>query len=124
MYCQQCGFLNRSDAKFCGQCGQTMEMLPQPPPMPAEQAGDATGGLIPYKNPEALAAYYLGLFSLLPLVGFFLAIASLMLGIKGLKARKLNPIIKGSIHAWIGIIFGAVVILGHLALLILAISVS
>ena len=28
--------------------------------------GDATGGVIPYKNVPALVAYYLGVFSLIP----------------------------------------------------------
>jgi hypothetical protein len=34
--------------------------------------GDATGGIIPYKNPSALIAYYCGLFSLFPILGVFL----------------------------------------------------
>ena len=36
--------------------------------------GDATGGLIPYKNPKALAAYYCGVFGLIScfiLLGIF-----------------------------------------------------
>ena len=73
---------------------------------PAENQGDATGGLIPYKNPAALAAYYLGLFSLFPVLGFFLAVPAFILGIKGLRKRRENPLIKGSVHAWIGIIMG------------------
>jgi hypothetical protein len=93
---------------------------PAPPPIP--QTGDATGGLIPYKNPQALVAYYLGIFGLFPAIGFFLAIPAFILGILGLKKRKLNPIIKGAVHAWIGIILGAISIACHLlvvALLIL-----
>ena len=37
-----------------------------PPSLSAEnrEAGDATGGVIPYKNLPALLAYYLGMFSL------------------------------------------------------------
>jgi hypothetical protein len=77
---------------------------------PAEE-GDATGGVIPYKNPQALIAYYLGLFSLFPLIGFFLGIAAFVLGILGLRARAKNPAIKGSIHAWIGIIMGGMMTL-------------
>ncbi len=69
----------------------------------ASQQGDATGGVIPYKNPKALIAYYLGIFSLL----FFpLGIVSIVLGILGLRDRKRNPAIKGSVHAWIGIVLG------------------
>ena len=72
------------------------------PPDPAQQ-GDGTGGVIPYKNPKALIAYYLGIISGLPLIGLPFGMAAFVLGIMGLKARKQNPVIKGSAHAWIGI---------------------
>lgn len=71
------------------------------PPKPSDT--DATGGIIPYKNPKALMAYYLGIFSGLPLIGLPLGIAAFVLGIKGLQERSRNPAIKGSIHAGIGI---------------------
>jgi len=64
-----------------------------------QQQGDATGGVIPYKNPQALLAYYLGILSGLPLIGLPLGIAAFILGILGLKARAKNPAIKGSVHA-------------------------
>ena len=46
----------------------------QPPIQPSQnhpnvKQGDATGGVIPYKNPMALTGYYLGFLSLLPLIG-------------------------------------------------------
>ena len=69
-------------------------------------AGDATGGVIPYKNPHALIAYYLGIIACIPLIGLPFGIASLILGIMGLVNRKKNPAIKGSVHAWIGILGG------------------
>jgi uncharacterized protein YqgC (DUF456 family) len=68
--------------------------------------GDATGGIIPYKNPAALIAYYLGIFSILPCIGILLAVPALILGIIGLQQRNKNPAIKGSVHAWIGIVMG------------------
>ena len=82
--------------------------------------GDATGGIIPYKNPKALIAYYLGILSGLPLIGLPLGIAAFVLGIMGLNDRKRNPAIKGSIHAGIGIgcgliftlLWGGIIILG------------
>ena len=79
---------------------------PGGPPPPQQTEGDATGGIIPYKNPAALVAYYLGLFSLLPCFGLLLAIPAFILGIIGLRNRNKNPAIKGSVHAWIGIIMG------------------
>ena len=72
-------------------------------PTSAINEGDATGGIIPYKNPKALIAYYLGIFSGLPIIGLPLGIAAFILGIMGLRDRKRNPAIKGSIHAGIGI---------------------
>jgi hypothetical protein len=81
------------------------QQVPGPPPSYSspEMQGDGTGGLIPYKNPKALIAYYLGILSGLPLIGLPLGVASFVLGIRGLQDRKKNPIIKGSVHAWIGI---------------------
>lgn len=83
------------------------------PALPAEK-GDATGGIIPYKNPRALIAYYLGLFSLIPVLGLLLGAAAVPLGISGLRKRKKNPLIRGSVHAWIGIVFGGCSVLVHL----------
>jgi hypothetical protein len=76
-----------------------------PAPQQGNQ-GDATGGLIPYKNPPALIAYYISLLSLLPIVGIPFGISAFILGIIGLKKRAANPVIKGAAHAWIGIILG------------------
>lgn len=86
---------------------------------PADQQGDSTGGVIPYKNMPALLAYYFGLFSLLPCFGLFLAIPAFVLGIMGLRKRKQNPAVKGSAHAWIGIVMGGLMTLiwGGLGLL-------
>ena len=70
--------------------------------------GDATGGLIPYKNPKALISYYLGIGSLLI---FPLGFVSIVLGFMGLADRKRNPVIKGSAHAWIGIVLGGLSLL-------------
>ncbi len=116
--CPVCGFANAPGAKTCGPaCGE-------PRPVSERYAadedddlfeeddlafddgddeGDATGGIIPYKNPQALFAYYLGLLSGLPLVGLPLGVAAFVLGILGLKKRRENPVVKGSAHAWIGI---------------------
>ena len=81
------------------------ELVDQQPHGAAE--GDSTGGVIPYKNPHALIAYYLGILALLPLIGVPFGVASIILGCMGLSRRKKNPVIKGSVHAWIGIVFGA-----------------
>jgi hypothetical protein len=92
-----------------------------PPPIPVE--GDATGGLIPYKNAPALIAYYLGIFGLIPLLGPLLAIPAFILGIIGLRKRAKTPAIKGAVHAWIGIVLGAFSIGYHL-LIVAAIAAN
>jgi hypothetical protein len=101
---------------------------PQGPPVNPSAQGDGTGGIIPYKNPKALIAYYLGILSGLPLIGLPLGIAAFVLGIMGLRARAKNPVIKGSVHAWIGIgcggvfalLWGAAVILIIIGLVVAA----
>ena len=79
-----------------------------PGPAPPDSGGDSTGGLIPYKNAKALIAYYTGLFlSPFCIVGIPLGIVPLIFGVLGLTDRARKPIIKGAVHAWIGIVLGA-----------------
>ena len=90
-----------------------------PPPMHSSaSAADATGGLIPYKNPPALIAYYLGVFSLIPVLGFFLGIAAIILGIKGLGVKQREPSRKGTAHALVGIILGTIVVIVHILVIV------
>ncbi len=81
--------------------------------------GDATGGVIPYKNGPALASYYCGVFSLIPCVGIPLGITALVLGILGLKKRRENPQVRGAAHAWIGIILGGGCALANLIVILI-----
>ncbi|MGH7200611.1 MAG: DUF4190 domain-containing protein [Planctomycetaceae bacterium] len=100
---------------------------PQPPypyPPPNYQQGDATGGLIPYKNGAALAAYYLGIFSLIPVVGILLGIPAVILGIVGLKRARENPHVKGGVHAWVGIVMGSLMTLLWLAVAVVPITIA
>jgi hypothetical protein len=103
----------------------------QPPPggvpyqPPGSGEGDATGGVIPYKNPQALTAYYLGIVSLLCcFAGLPVGIVAVVLGILGLRARAQNPVIKGSVHAWIGIVLGTIATLGSILFAITWIGVA
>ena len=70
------------------------------------EEGDATGGLIPYKNPPALIGYYLGYLGLFPLLGIPFAIAAIILGFIGLRKKKKNPAVRGSGHAIFAIVAG------------------
>ena len=93
---------------------------------PHAQQGDGTGGLIPFKNPQALLSYYIGLFALLPCLGLGMGPAALILGVRGLQYAKANPICKGTVHAWIGIVCGGLWTLVHwgVAILLLLYSAS
>lgn len=115
-YCKQTVAENLAACPHCQNPFQVETVNPYAAPTQAgtpvytgpQQEGDATGGVIPYKNPKALIAYYCGIASGLPLIGLPLGIAAFVLGIKGLQDRKKNPAIKGSAHAWIGIGCGGV----------------
>jgi len=96
--------------------------IPSPPPLP--QTGDATGGVIPYKNPHALTSYYLGVFSIIPLLGFILGCIAVPLGLSGLRKRKQNPLIRGTVHAWIGIVLGGLSLAAHLVVAALIFSAA
>jgi hypothetical protein len=84
-----------------------------------DEEADATGGLIPYKNGKALAAYYCGVFSLIPCVGLILGPIALVLGILGWKYAKEHPRARGQGHAIAGIVLGLLVLLGHLGVILL-----
>lgn len=73
----------------------------------SEPVSDTTGGLIPYKNPNALAGYYCGVGALIPCFGLILGPVALVLGCKGLSYYKANPIMKGAAHAWVAIVLGS-----------------
>jgi hypothetical protein len=75
---------------------------------PKKPNGDGFATVVPYRNGAALAAYYLGVFGLIPGVGFLLGPIALIFGIVGLvKARK-NPKAHGTGHAIIGILLGLI----------------
>jgi hypothetical protein len=108
--CPVCGEMIPVGARLCRFCraqfdeqGRVLPGAAAPPSAPAVE-GDATGGLIPYKNGPALAAYYCGVFSIIPC--FVIGLLGLFLGLRGLKVAKANPAVRGKVHAWIGIIVG------------------
>ena len=102
---------------------------PTKPPLPPRQViitvtgpqGDATGGLIPYKNVPALVAYYLGVFSVVPVIGSPLGLTAVVLGILGLRKAALQPEVKGKAHALVGIIVGGIFGIGYTALISFAV---
>ncbi|MFN3650454.1 MAG: DUF4190 domain-containing protein [Armatimonadota bacterium] len=99
-YCPECTHLLLSQAAARG---SAPGYAPQPARPPS-----AVDHVIPTRNPKALAAYYFGIFSLIPCVGLLLGPAAVTLGFLGLKARRENPELPGKAHAMVGIIVGLV----------------
>lgn len=115
--CPQCGHENEGTADHCQQCGAALAnpyvapaavFAPPAPMMEAGSGGDTVATVIPYKNGGALLAYYLGLFSCFPVLGFPLAIVALVCGVRGLGAVRRNPSVHGTAHAWIGLVCGTI----------------
>lgn len=79
---------------------------------------------VPSKNGPALVSYYLGLFSLFPCVGFFLAVPAIYYGIKGLRLVSEKPEVRGGAHAWVGVVCGSLFGLFNLVLLIGTVGVT
>jgi hypothetical protein len=84
-----------------------------------EEEGDATGGLIPYKNAKALMSYYCGVFSLIPCLGAILGPIAIILGFLGFSYANKHPKAAGKAHAIVGIVLGSLVTLGHLGIIVL-----
>ncbi|MBT3615246.1 MAG: DUF4339 domain-containing protein [Verrucomicrobia bacterium] len=77
-----------------------------PAASPASAEGEGgVSTVIPYKNVPALIAYYVGVFCIIcpPLLCF----PAIILGVIGLRRVKENPEVKGTAHAWIGILSGS-----------------
>lgn len=85
------------------------------PPLANQPSSEAAvvSTVIPYKNPMALTAYYLGIFSLIPFLGGVFALPAVVLGVLGLRRRAANPAAKGAVHAWIGMALGTLSLVGH-----------
>jgi hypothetical protein len=79
--------------------------------------GDSTGGVIPYKNPKALIAYYTGIFLSPCCLGF----VPLIFGILALQDRAKNPAIKGAVHAYVGIVLGGLSTLALIGIIVFSV---
>ena len=69
--------------------------------------------MIPTANPHALIGYYIAVASLLLPI---LAPVAIILGIIGLRNVSLNPEVKGTAHGWVAIVGGAVILFGWIVL--------
>ncbi|HTS71309.1 MAG TPA: DUF4190 domain-containing protein [Terriglobia bacterium] len=114
MYCPKCGTENHDNNFKCTRCGEILH--PTGPPV-VITSDDTLGGMIPSKNGPALVAYYLGVFSAIPVLGIPMGIAAFILGMKGLRKAREHPEVKGKVHAWVGIVTGGLFALLYLLLI-------
>src|SRR4051812_47542680 len=70
--------------------------------------------LIPASNADALASYYVGLFSIIPLFGLFMGPFAISKGRNALARTKEDPNLPGKGHARVGIGCGAIGLLFNL----------
>jgi hypothetical protein len=115
------GWIPLAQVAGVGNAGSLPAGMTAPPPAPVQ--GDATGGVIPYRNAKALLAYYFGIFGLIPILGVPFAFAAVILGILGLKFAGANPAVRGQVHAWIGIVLGAASLFGYFVVVVLLVVV-
>jgi hypothetical protein len=110
--CPDCEARNPLGAERCTTCHVLLDEKAW------EEATEGYSGMIPSRNPMALWSYYLGIFSLAPLLGMFLGFFAVLFGRKGLQHAAARPEIKGRTHAWIGIVCGAVFGLANLVVIL------
>jgi hypothetical protein len=89
------------------------------PPRQPNPTDEAVSTLIPYRNGLALAAYYCGVFSLIPIAGLALGPLALGFGIAGYRFARKYPKAKGTGHSIAGIILGTLTSLGNWGVAIL-----
>ena len=121
IFCTKCGQPNIENNYQCTRCGFLLHGPARPP---AVVVDDTFSGLIPYKNSHALAAYYFGIFSLIPCVGIPLGITALILGILGLKHANEHPEAKGKVHAWVGVVLGALTTVVYILIIVISIIIG
>ena len=72
--------------------------------------------LIPTGNPPALIGYYLGVASLIPLVGILTGLPAIILGGVGISKAQANSSAGGMGHAITAIVLGLIGVLVHVGI--------
>ena len=91
---------------------------PTAPTAPVQAPESGVAVMIPYKNAPALIGYYMAVASLIPGLGLLTGPIAVGLGIVGLQKRLKHPEVHGIAHAWIAIILGAICAIGYAMLIV------
>lgn len=117
---KECRFCHKeilAVAKKCRYCGKYLDGRSN---APGRDASTIDRMLMPVGRPvSAIAAGYLALFGILPLIGLPFSIAAVVCGITALKAIQRDPQLSGAGRAWFGIIVGGLMTLFGVGVLLM-----
>ena len=131
MACPSCGVATFGDG-LCADCKSRPKAAAapapapakpeEPPPMPSPK--DFVGTMIPSGNKPALISYYVAYAALLPCLGLIAAVVAIVYGMKGIRLERQYPEVRGGLHAWFGVVFSSLCVVGQIATALLLWSAS